>query len=412
MDNFANTLQRLDKGKNLFITGNAGSGKSYLLRQLKEHFGKDLHLTATTGISALNIGGSTIHSWAKLGVGSYPAERIVHAIQKDSNAYERILTCKYLAIDEISMLSDRMLELLHRVLVLLRKNIKPFGGIQLLLFGDFLQLPPVLKNTEQLCLGSAVWKAAEIEVLLLTTNYRQKDDNTFYQVLSDIRKGRNIEESYNILTQRIGVKYPQDVIRLVSSREAAKSINDEFLQKLPGDSIFYKGKYEGESAEVIETYKSQFSDLENLSLKVGAKVMLNFNLNLKEGLINGLLGVVEGFANGNPVVKFENASVLEIKTKSWSIENDNEEVIFEFNQYPLQLAWATTIHKSQGCTFSSMHVDLSRCFAPGQAYVALSRVKSLDGLYLEPFSSSRIITDERLVAFYDYVENLAKQPNL
>lgn len=403
-DNFQRVLKELEAGGNLFVTGVAGSGKSHLLRQLKHHFKKDLHLTATTGISALNINGSTIHSWARLGIGNYPEDKVYKMLLKDKKAWNRVTSAKYLAIDEISMLSDKMLYLLHRVLVLARKNIKPFGGIQVILFGDFLQLPPVLKDDEKVCLHSKVWDTSNIKTILLTTNFRQKNDTSYYELLKDIRKGKNIEASCSVLHKRIGEKYPSDITKLVAKRDKAKEINQTFLQSLTTQTQQYVGRYTGTDID-INLHKAPFLELELIELKQNAKVMLIYNVNLKEGLVNGLVGKVLRFSeSGYPIVAFENGDNVEMKEITWEIEDREGRPIFSFTQIPLQLAWATTIHKSQGCTFSQLHVDLSSCFAPGQAYVALSRVKSLEGLYLEPFDPWKIVTDKEMVSYYDKLE--------
>lgn len=410
VDNFTKVMDCLNQGLNLFITGVAGSGKSYLLRQLKETFTDKLHLTATTGISAININGVTIHSWAKLGVGTTSAQQIVSKINRDEQALNRIVSCKILAIDEISMLSDKMLLLLHQVLVLARGSTKPFGGVQLLLFGDFLQLPPVLQKDEKLCLGSMIWVNSNIRTILLTTNFRQSGDISFYNLLKNIRKGNNLIESYEILKTRINQNPPEEITKLVSTRDKAKEINAQFLNRLTSPEREFIAEFNGNNNE-LQQYKKAYEDLEVITLKEGAKVMLTYNINLKQGLINGLIGEVVGYQTqtGNPMVLFENnTNAIEVKPFKWSVEQPNEdgdyEELFSCSQIPLQLAWATTIHKSQGCTFSKLHVDLSRCFAPGQAYVALSRVKSLEGLYLDNFNINAIKVDPNMKAFYDYLE--------
>lgn len=403
-ENFYTIKKELEEGRNLFVTGVAGSGKSHLLRQLKSFYKKELYLTASTGISALNINGSTIHSWARLGIGNYPDDRIYKTIMKDKKAFNRIISCKYLAIDEISMISDKMLDLLNRVLMMVRKSSKPFGGIQVILFGDFLQLPPVLKDDERICLEGAIWGRANIKTILLTTNFRQKNDTSYYDLLKDIRKGINIETACSVLQARIGISYPEDITKLVATRDKAKEINQSFLAKLQGDVKTFNGRYTGTEID-INLHKAPFLELETIELKVDSKVMLIYNVNLKEGLVNGLVGKIDRFSNdGYPIVEFENGDLVEVKEITWEVEDSRGTAIFTFTQLPLQLAWATTIHKSQGCTFSTLHVDLSRCFAPGQAYVALSRVRSLDGLFLEPFSSSKIVTDIKMVDFYNQLE--------
>ena len=302
------------------------------------------------------------------------------------------------------MLSDKMLFLLHEVLCLVRKNPNPFGGIKVILFGDFLQLPPVLKEPEQICLNSKIWQHANIKTILLTTNFRQKNDTSYYDLLKDIRKGRNIHEACQVLHTRVGEKYPADVTKLVATRDKAKAINQAFLNSLEHPIQKFTGRYTGTELD-INLHKAPFADLETLEFKKDSKVMLIYNVNLKEGLVNGLIGKILRFSDmGYPIVEFENGDHVEMKEIAWEVEDGRGHVIFSFTQIPLQLAWATTIHKSQGCTFSKLHVDLSNCFAAGQAYVALSRVKSLDGLYLEPFAPHKIVTDKDMVAYYDSLE--------
>lgn len=407
-DNFSRVQEKLKKGGNLFITGTAGSGKSYLLKQLKDYYGRTFHLTASTGISALNINGTTIHSWAKLGIGANPEDRIAKMIAKDQKCLSKILSCRYLAIDEISMISDKLLYLLHKVLVLVRKNTNPFGGVQLILLGDFLQLPPVLKDDESLCLNSQIWLHANIETVLLTTNFRQKDDTGYFSLLKDIRKGINVDHAHYKLQDRVGQPYPEDVTRLVSHRDKVREINQIFLDRITLPVKTYKGKYTGSEMD-INAHKSPYIEMEEIEFKKGSKVMLNYNVSLKDGLVNGLIGSITSFSpNGLPVVLFENGDEIEVRPMTWEIEDSTGRVIFSFTQLPLQLAWAVTIHKSQGCTFSNLHIDLSKCFADGQAYVALSRVKSLEGLYLEPFDRGRIRTNKLIVDYYNYLEEATK----
>lgn len=401
---FSSILAKLKAKNSLFITGSAGSGKSYLLQRLKEHLTKDLTLTASTGVAALNIGGVTIHSFAKLGIGMDSFEKILYKIEKDSKAQKRIFNTKVLAIDEISMLSSKFLNLINKVFKAVKKNDEPFGGVTLALFGDFLQLPPIIKEeNETLCLNCESWREAEIETVVLRSNYRQKNDGDFFEILQSIRLGENLDFAYEKLKSRITqAKAGGRVIKLVSHREQALKINLESLSHLKDGEKNFIAEYEGKP-EFVRAYLPLFTENSVIKLKKGARVMLNFNLKVDEGLCNGTLGFVVDFNDkGYPIVLFDEvkAPVLILKNDFVVEDPFSSEVLFRFTQIPLQLAYGITIHKSQGLTFDSITTDISRCFAPGQAYVSLSRARSLNGLFLEPFNKNIFKTDAKIVEYY------------
>jgi ATP-dependent DNA helicase PIF1 len=396
-------INKIERRQNVFITGGAGSGKSYLLMRLKEKLGKALSLTASTGVASLNIGGMTIHSFAKLGIGTDSLEKILYKISKDKKTEKRLLNCKYLAIDEISMLSAKFLNLLDKILKAVRLSDEPFGGIVMLLFGDFLQLPPIIKNYEEdgLCLNCSSWKEADFETVLLTANQRQKEDSEFFEILSAIRLGRNLDYAFQKLQSRVGKRSEKNLIRLVSHKEQAFLINQQSLQALPFEEKIFTAKYEGKE-EFIRSYLPLFEETAVLKLKKGARVMLNFNINLEEGLCNGTMGNIVDFDKGFPVVLFDEIRhPVVIMTNDFLIEDAfSSEVLFSFTQLPLQLAYGVTIHKSQGLTFEGIKTDISRCFANGQAYVCLSRAKSLEGLFLEPFNKNIFKVDAEVAEYY------------
>jgi ATP-dependent DNA helicase PIF1 len=408
--NLKSIIGKIEKGHNLFITGGAGSGKSYMLRELKHHFLKDISLTASTGIAALNIGGLTIHSFAKLGIGRDSLETILNKLAKDKKSLNRLLSCKILAIDEISMLSAKFLNLLNSILKIVRQSNAPFGGVTMLCFGDFLQLPPIIKEPEEdgLSLNCSSWKEGEFETILLKENHRQKGDSEFYEILQSIRIGKNIDSAYKKLQERVGKVPIANAIKLVSHKDQAKKINLENLEKLPFQTKTYKAKHEGKE-EYVRSFLPHFEETENLTLKKGARVMLNWNLKVEDGLCNGSIGNIVDFSpkNGFPVVLFEGVKFpVTIMPNDFTIQDPtNEEVLFSFTQIPLQLAYSLTIHKSQGLTFENVSTDISKCFTTGQAYVSLSRAKSLEGLFLEPFGKYAIKTDKEIALYY---ENLAK----
>lgn len=409
-----NTLERIiilvKKGINLFITGGAGSGKSYLLRQLKDYFKNDIFLTASTGIAAINIGGMTVHSFAKLGLGKDTVQKIVEKILKDPKTLTRIINCKILAIDEISMLSGRLLNTLNNIFQVVRSNEAPFGGIKIILFGDFLQLPPIFQKDEEneIALNCKAWRDAEIETILLNFNYRQSEDKAFFKILESVRLGENLGEAYGLLKERVNLLPPPNTIQLVSHREQASTLNNEKLANIFSTEISFKARIDGKS-DCITTYSSYFAENLELRFKKGARVMLTWNLNIEEGLSNGSLGVIVDFSikDNAPIVLFDNKITPIVISPHEILFEDtlNSEILFKITQVPLQLAYGLTIHKSQGLTFKSLQTDISKCFASGQAYVSLSRAQTLTGLFLKPFSISVFKYNPDLCAYYAKLEH-------
>lgn len=407
LDYIANQLKN---NVNLFITGGAGSGKSYILRKLKYLLAKDITLTATTGVAALNIGGSTIHSFAKLGIGSENAPKIAQRIRKDPKSLAKIEKLQILAIDEISMLSAKFLNTLNEVLQIVKESSAPFGGVTVIFFGDFLQLPPVIKKEEEdsTCLNCYAWREAEIETIVLNCNHRQKEDLEFFNLLQSIRMGHNLDKAYEALQSRVNASPKANTIKLVSHREQAYKINLAKLECLQFEEKVFIGKFSG-SAEHISSFAPYFQDLVELKLKRGARVMLNFNVNVEAGLCNGSIGNVIDFSTGGlPVVLFDSMKTpVIVSVNDFIIEDPTtSEALFKFTQIPLQLAYAITIHKSQGLTFENIETDIGKCFANGQAYVSLSRVKTLDGLFLHPFSKSVLKADAEIVKYYESLKNV------
>jgi ATP-dependent DNA helicase PIF1 len=357
------------------------------------------------------VGGLTIHSFAKLGLGTDSIEKILERINKDKKSQNRIIKTKILAIDEISMLSAKFFNLLNYIFQMVRKNNAPFGGVTLVLFGDFLQLPPVIKPGEDddICLKCAAWREAEIETVLLKANHRQKDDINFYNVLQNVRFGENLDEAFQSLKERVGIIPTNKAIKLVSHREQANRINLMNIEKLSFQEKVFIGKFEGKE-EYTRSYLPNFKEAMRLVFKKGARVMLNSNVKVDDGLCNGTIGNIVDFApkTGYPVVLFEGIKFPVIVAPHDFIIEDpiTSEVFFKFTQIPLQFAYALTIHKSQGLTFDFVHTDISRCFLEGQAYVSLSRAKNLDGLFLDPFNKNVLKASQRIVKYYKKLDEL------
>lgn len=409
-------LEAIRRGDNVFITGAAGTGKSYMLKCIKEHFiGKELHVTASTGIAAVQISGVTLHSWAGLGVGTAPVSEIVKFIAsgRGSLLRRKLKKARILAIDEISMISAGLLDMLDEVLKSVRGNSRPFGGIQLILLGDFLQLPPVTREeaTERLfCFESRAWKEAGIKVCMLQQIFRQEEAD-FTTLLQEMRHGVLSEENVALLKSRIR-PVPQEELRptiLTTHNHKAEYINRLELDKLSGSTHVFTMRGEGNETKLSFLKKNCLSP-EQLLLKIGAQVMMLKNTLQKEGIINGSLGIVKEITtSGFPIVKFANGKVRMIEPEEWLVEEYDAELQAMVKkariiQIPLMLAWAVTVHKAQGMTLDQVECDLGKAFEEGQVYVALSRVKNIEGLYLRSFNPALIKVNSKVIEFYRQVE--------
>lgn len=420
----SNIVHLVKSGENLFITGHAGTGKSYILNMLKSIF-KKLVVTSTTGIAAVNIKGQTIHSWAGVGICRHSVDMVVKNILNKPAIKNQILKCEILAIDEISMLNIRVFEYIDKVLKLVREDDAPFGGIQVIFFGDFFQLPPVEKEAEELhyCFESPIWKELNLKNILLKENHRQNEEN-FIKALSNMRINSLTTEDTELLNSRnsgFNGNEP-DILHIFSTNEEADNYNQKMFNMLKSpvvefiahDEVLRGKNYVSENLTerenmILDIFNKNCRAEKNIGLKLGAKVMLLINSDFKSGLINGSCGTIVEFGEGYIKVEFENGIVKDIETEKFEYYY-NDKVMAIRHQYPLKLAWAITIHKSQGMTLDKLFVDCKRVFERGQAYVAISRVKTLSGLYLENFSKERVLSDNKVVDFYKnmFAENTDK----
>ncbi|MES2677972.1 MAG: PIF1 family ATP-dependent DNA helicase [Pseudomonadota bacterium] len=407
----------LEDGESIFISGSAGTGKSYLLQYLKANYSDSgLHITASTGIAAVHVGGQTLHSWAAIGLGNLPAEQIIENLfsAKFSRVRRKLKLAKMLAIDEISMISAPVFDLINELLKAVRQDERPFGGLQLILFGDFLQLPPVNREGQldydyQFCFQSRAWKELSPKPIMLKTVFRQEDEN-FVKLLNNIRFGKVDEDDVITLKSRINLPEKISAIKptiLASHNSQVDAINQIELKKIPNNSQIFTAKFSGDSTKTDFLRKNCLA-AEKLELKVGAQVMMLKNTYQKEGVINGSLGVVKEFSKktNHPIVEFNNGALLTVSPEVWALEKfdvEKREIITEaeMTQVPLLLAWAITIHKSQGMTLDKVKCDLSKVFADGQIYVALSRVKTLEGLFIDALDFNRIRANQQIVEFYN-----------
>lgn len=396
----------IKKGRNIFISGGAGTGKSFLLRHVLGMLPPTHTIaTASTGIAACHIGGITLHSFAGIGTGQDTIENCVARIKRQSQVLKRWRTCKYLIVDEISMVSSEFFDKLERVAQLVRGSNDPFAGIQLVLCGDFFQLPPVCKGNmaeRRMCFQGKAWARCDLYCWELKKVYRQVDTK-FIDILQDIRLGRCDAKTTAVLRATRNNKLEKgDIIatRLCTHREQVDQINTSQLEKLQTKHKSYHGR---DNSPAFSDYINKLlPDTREITLKVGAQVMLTKNLDSSRGLVNGARGVVTGFTNTGdpplPIVKFLSGLSKPIGMERWIIRIGEAAVIRK--QLPLKLAWAISIHKSQGMSIDCVEMSLGNVFENGQAYVALSRATSLKGLRVLDFDSSCVRSDVEVLRFY------------
>ena len=421
-------------GNNIFITGPGGSGKSALIKQMYEHaieHEKHIHVTAMTGCAAilLNCNAKTLHSWGHIGLGNKSFEEITYKINKNKKAKTMWKTTDILVVDEVSMLSLKLFELLNAIGKKIRQNCRPFGGIQIIFSGDFYQLPPVGSRdepeTSQFCFESSEWNAvfARNNEILLKTIYRQTD-NTYTNILNQIREGKIKRSTIDIINNCINKEKSEDtlIVKLYPIRSKVEQINKNEMDKLESVSSVFVLKFDtnlemsnSDKAKRLQINKTDIAyELEYISnnilcekellLKKGAQVMSTINIkDDKDNLLvcNGSQGKILRFdqETGYPVVKYNNGYIKMMSPHIWKSEKIPG---IGVSQIPLILSWALTIHKSQGITLDNAEIDIgSNVFECGQSYVALSRLRSIDGLYLKSFDVNKIKINKKVKAYYD-----------
>ncbi len=380
-------LTILKNGHNVFLTGPAGSGKTYLLNQYIDHLKKNdirYAVTAATGIAATHLSGRTIHSWSGIGIHDHLSEKDITDILKNHLIKERIKNTKVLIIDEISMIHAHQLDLVNKVVRLARASWEPFGGMQVIFSGDFFQLPPIVaKDTEkkrQFVFDAQSWKESDIKICYLSEQFRHTDDKII-TILNDIRNNTVTEDTVDALRET-GTDFDpsDDVTRLFTHNADVDRINARELAKISGKSYVYDMQGDGQ-AHIVQALKKSCLAPEQLTLKEGALVMFVRN-NFDEGYVNGTIGTVIDFTDDDfPIVETVDGEEVTVYPEKWELTEDDE-TLAEIMQLPLRLAWAITIHKSQGMTLDAAEIDLRKCFEYGMGYVALSRVRSLSGMRL------------------------------
>lgn len=399
-------LDILKTGANVFLTGAPGAGKTYVLNQyinyLREH---DIAaaVTASTGIAATHIGGVTIHSWSGIGIKKKLDEWEIDAMQERQYLWKRYEKTKVLIIDEISMLDGQTLATINAVCKAFKRNEKSFGGMQIVVVGDFFQLPPITRQGEEPALfafESPTWREANFLTCYIGEQHRQ-DDDQLLDILSRIRAG-DIEDGFYQLEDRSVFEQDMSIddgtgpmTHLYTHNADVDQLNQQELDALEGEEYFFSMSTKG-SAKNVERLIASCLSPEGLILKEGALVMCTKN-NFEAGYANGTLGTVIGFDEDDeyPIILTRDGREIIIEPTTWAM-HDGEKVMASIEQIPLRLAWAITVHKSQGMSLDAAQMDLSHVFEYGQGYVALSRVRTLDGLYLRGFNQQALMVHPKV----------------
>jgi ATP-dependent exoDNAse (exonuclease V) alpha subunit len=385
-------LKIIEEGNNIFITGSAGTGKSFLLKNITKYLNinsKKYAITATTGCSAVLINGQTINSYLYLGLNIQTAENIY----KKYNQYlNKVKDLDVIIIDEISMMSDDLLEKINELLCLIRSSELPFGGIQIILLGDFCQLAPVSGNY---CFLSKIWDTLNLNIVILTELMRQKEDEMFQSLLEEIRSGNCSSETYKILKSLKHTKFDNNIkpTKLFSLNENVDKINEYNFKKLcirnNNNITIYNAKSSHKNIDV-SSY--------NIALTLNTQIIITRNLSFENKLINGTRGVITELNSNYVLIKDINNDIHKIEY--YTDRNDNNKTWISF--LPIKLAYALSIHKSQGTTIDALEIDLGDdIFASGQLYTAISRAKSLKSIKITNISKKSFIIDPNVKRFYN-----------
>uniref|UniRef100_A0A6J0SYQ3 ATP-dependent DNA helicase PIF1 n=1 Tax=Pogona vitticeps TaxID=103695 RepID=A0A6J0SYQ3_9SAUR len=397
-------LSAVMSGKNVFFTGSAGTGKSFLLKKIVASLPPNsTWATASTGVAACQIGGTTLHAFAGIGSGKAPLPQCIELAQRPG-VRQQWLNCRHLIIDEISMVEGEFFDKLEAVARAVRKCEEPFGGIQLIICGDFLQLPPVSKATEQpkFCFQAKCWRKC-VHLNMELTEVRRQTDREFISLLNMVRLGRCTEEVTRQLTLTATHRVERDGIlatRLCTHKDDVELTNARQLQELSGEQRSFKAV--DSDPLLVKMIDAQCPVSSVIELKQGAQVMLTKNLDVSRGLVNGARGVVIGFETKGkelPKVRFMCGVTNVVQVERWVLKGPAGTHLTR-QQLPLKLAWAISIHKSQGMSLDCAEISLARVFEYGQAYVALSRARSFAGLRVLDFDPKVVRANPYVLQFY------------
>ena len=400
-------LNILKLGFNVFLTGAAGSGKTYVLNTFIKHLREndiEVGIAASTGIAATHMGGMTIHSWAGIGIRDSLSPADIDKILSVAQTLKRLRSTKVLIIDEISMLHGVRLDLVDQVARVAKAVDKPFGGMQVVLCGDLFQLPPITKEGDvDWIFNAQVWQEMALKICYLQEQHRQ-EDSQLLDILNSIRSGQVEEHHFELLNERMEIEpvasSEEVYTRLYTHNTDVERINNQALKDIDLPEKTYTMTSKGPKRYVQGLISSCLAP-ENLVLKVGAEVMFVAN-NFADKYVNGTRGRVVAFTDEDlPVVVTTDKQTIVPAPFNWQL-HDGENVRAEIFQLPLRLAWAITVHKSQGMSLDGAEIDLSRAFEPGMGYVALSRVRTLDGIYIKG-ANNKALQVHPLIQKFDQV---------
>ncbi len=394
---------------NVFLTGQAGTGKTTLIKEYVKYCRKNkikVALTSSTGMSAIEIGGTTINRFIGNriidNINDYESASFVEkeweSIKKNINRYNVLI------IDEISMLKGKMIDLIDHILKKAKESPEPFGGIRVIFVGDFLQLSPVWKSNEEkiFAFESESWKQADFQIINLTKIHRQKN-REFAQKLSWIRFGVNNSEVTSFINKISVDKFTDNnSTKIFSMKKYVNELNDKMLKEIKGREYVFEATISASNENLQKTITKDVNAEETLVLKIGARVISLINDNLEYEFSNGSTGIITKIKEREKeiFVEFDNGNSVWMSEFTWELKDKKEETIASFTQFPLKLAYAITIHKSQGMSLESVSIDCKGIFEPSQFYVALSRAKNIEKLYVINFNERHIWANDKLIKFY------------
>ncbi|NUN06001.1 MAG: AAA family ATPase [Bdellovibrio sp.] len=402
----ADALELLRSGENVFLTGGAGSGKSFLIRQfMKELDTKEMPILASTGAAAVLLGGRTFHSFFGLGIMEGGPDATFQRASNDKRLMSRLRNAEGVIIDEISMIPGQALMIAEALAQRARESKLPWGGLRIITVGDFAQLPPVTQTgARDWCFLNPVWEQSGFQNSVLSHNQRVSD-NLFLDILSDVRHGLATERARDFLNEHVQ-DHDEDHpgTRLFGRKLYAEKFNQKKLEELAEEEVTIDSIYFGSEKHIEILMKSAPVPVK-LVLKLGCRVMFLQN-DPQKRWVNGTRGYVTDISADKITIKKDNGREVQADKVSFALQDAEGNVMASVIQFPLTLAYATTIHKSQGATLDDLWCDLSALWEPGHAYVALSRLRSAQGLHLIGWSPRSIIVDPKVLDFYKRLEKV------